>query len=189
MSIGNGRSLIKCMNADGDPCDGFFSETMLQGALPEKVFQKYSEALARDALKSAHMEGIVTCCHCQIQMLLGPNAGKSDDCHVQYSTVHTYCIYCTYCTFYTCLRSFAQCQRWNPLPFFSFQNFQITRRKYNTMPILPQGNVQTMQWKQPLAPSMWWSRKEKRNQHSPICRGSYDTSKGQNLQEVQNQVS
>ena len=111
MSIGNGRSLIKCMNADGDPCDGFFSETMLQGALPEKVFQKYSEALARDALKSAHMEGIVTCCHCQIQMLLGPNAGKSDDCHVQYSTVHTYCIYCTYCTFYTCLRSFAQCQR------------------------------------------------------------------------------
>lgn len=30
----------------------------------------------RDALSAAHMEGLVTCCHCSVPMLLEEDAGK-----------------------------------------------------------------------------------------------------------------
>ena len=44
------------MNSLGaDKCEGFYSDGMLQQALSDKVFQKYSQALTRDALKAAEI--------------------------------------------------------------------------------------------------------------------------------------
>jgi hypothetical protein len=48
---------------------------MLRHSLPDKVFEKFSQALSRDALTAAHVEGLVTCCHCAMQMLMEEDAG------------------------------------------------------------------------------------------------------------------
>ena len=63
--FGDGKSAIKCMGSE--PCNGFFSDSMLRITLPERVFSKYQEALAKDALKAAHIE-IITCIHCELQV-------------------------------------------------------------------------------------------------------------------------
>lgn len=49
---------------------------MLRHSLPEKVFEKFNQALSRDALSAAHIEGLVTCHHCAVPMLLEEDAGK-----------------------------------------------------------------------------------------------------------------
>jgi predicted metal-binding protein len=49
---------------------------MLRTSLPDKVFEKFSQALSRDALSAAAVEGLVTCHHCSVQMLMEPDAGK-----------------------------------------------------------------------------------------------------------------
>ena len=49
---------------------------MLQKCLPEKVLAKYSEALARDALQAAQVEGMVACYHCSAQVQLPVDAGE-----------------------------------------------------------------------------------------------------------------
>jgi len=48
---------------------------MLRHSLPDKVFEKFSQALSRDALTAAKMEGLVTCYHCSMQMLMEEDAG------------------------------------------------------------------------------------------------------------------
>ena len=55
---------------------------MLRHCLPEKVFEKFSQALSRDALTAAKMEGLVTCHHCSMQMLMEEDAGTSSVCIV-----------------------------------------------------------------------------------------------------------
>jgi transcription elongation factor Elf1 len=49
---------------------------MLRTSLPEKVFEKFSQALSRDALTAAAVEGLVTCHSCGMQMLMEEDAGK-----------------------------------------------------------------------------------------------------------------
>ena len=76
--FGLDRSVLRCMNTQGDDCKGFYSETVLQNALPEKVFLKYSLALTRDAIREANLEGLVTCCHCDMQMLVDTDLGTGE---------------------------------------------------------------------------------------------------------------
>lgn len=72
--FGEGKSLIKCMNTGKDACCGFYPDSMLQSALNEVVFAKYQEALARDVIKSAHLE-VVTCFDCSFVAELAQDAG------------------------------------------------------------------------------------------------------------------
>jgi TRIAD3 protein (E3 ubiquitin-protein ligase RNF216) len=65
--FGNGQSAIKCLNVEDGPCSGFFPDSMLHAALGAQVFSKYSEALAKDAVKSAKIN-ICTCYNCQLQV-------------------------------------------------------------------------------------------------------------------------
>jgi hypothetical protein len=51
------------------------TDSMLRTSLPDKVFEKFSQALSRDALSAAAVEGLVTCHHCSMQMLMEPDAG------------------------------------------------------------------------------------------------------------------
>ncbi len=71
--FGGGRSNIKCMSSDG--CHGFFPDSMIQAAVSDKVFAKYSEALTRDALKAADINDIVNCHNCQLQVSLPIDCG------------------------------------------------------------------------------------------------------------------
>lgn len=72
--FGGGRSTIKCMSSEG--CQGFFPDSMIKVAVPEKVFAKYSEALTRDALKAADINDLVNCHHCQMQVSLPADCGN-----------------------------------------------------------------------------------------------------------------
>eukprot|EP01039_Chlorochromonas_danica_P006965 gene6965-7706_t len=82
--FGNGRSHLQCMNTTGDPCSGYFPDSMLQLALPPKVWEKYSEALTRDALKAAQLDDLVVCHDCQLQVEMPEEAGNiltCPECH------------------------------------------------------------------------------------------------------------
>jgi TRIAD3 protein (E3 ubiquitin-protein ligase RNF216) len=68
------------MSAEGEVCTGFFPDSMLQAALPVKVWEKYSEALARDALKAANIVGLVECHACGLQVALAEDAGSILHC-------------------------------------------------------------------------------------------------------------
>jgi TRIAD3 protein (E3 ubiquitin-protein ligase RNF216) len=72
--FGNGRSVLKCMNSEGSGCSGYFPDSILRIALPETVYNKYQEALARDAIQSARIP-LVTCYACSFQVELSENAG------------------------------------------------------------------------------------------------------------------
>lgn len=48
---------------------------MLRHSLPDKVFEKFSQALSRDALSAAKIEGMVSCYHCSMQMQMEEDAG------------------------------------------------------------------------------------------------------------------
>lgn len=67
------------------------TDSMLQNSLPEKVLEKFNQALSRDALTAAHMEGLVTCCHCSVQMLLEEDAGAYCNCVGLYLALYIYC--------------------------------------------------------------------------------------------------
>ena len=71
----NGKTELRCMNTTDD-CAGIFSELMLKRSLSEKVFAKFNEALARDAIKAAKIHGIVSCHKCQYQCEMSENAGN-----------------------------------------------------------------------------------------------------------------
>lgn len=73
--FGDGRSVIKCMNTEGEVCQGYFSDEMIRLSLSEKVFTKYSEQLARDALKAAKIDNLKTCHNCQLQVEINPDVG------------------------------------------------------------------------------------------------------------------
>ena len=50
---------------------------MLQRSLPEKVFEKFSQALTRDALSAAQVDSmLVACHHCGVQMMVEADAGS-----------------------------------------------------------------------------------------------------------------
>ena len=70
----NGKTELKCMNTLDD-CAGIFSEHMLKRSLSEKVFAKFNEAIARDAIKAAKIDGLVSCHRCQYQCEMLENAG------------------------------------------------------------------------------------------------------------------
>ena len=55
---GLGTSEIKCMNSTGEVCDGHFSEETLRSALPEKVFERYSELQWQDSFRKEQLENI-----------------------------------------------------------------------------------------------------------------------------------
>lgn len=80
--FGDGRTTLKCMSTEGDPCPGVFTETMLRASLPEKVLSKFSEAQTRDVLKAANIDDLVTCHNCDFQASMGPEAGKILHCPV-----------------------------------------------------------------------------------------------------------
>ncbi len=84
--FGDGRSQLKCMNNSGEGCVGYFPDGMLRSSLTAKViqllewngvltfalsqvYQKFEEAQARDALKAAHIDNLVTCHNCQLQVI------------------------------------------------------------------------------------------------------------------------
>lgn len=87
----DGRSQINCMNTGryfsifkrycndsfvgSDACDGYFPESMIQFALPEKVYTKFQEAIARDAVKLAHIENLIACVACDYKVELAADAG------------------------------------------------------------------------------------------------------------------
>ena len=52
------------------------TDSMLRHCLPDKVFEKFSQALSRDALTAAKMEGMVSCYHCSMQMQMEEDAGN-----------------------------------------------------------------------------------------------------------------
>jgi hypothetical protein len=78
--FGDGRTTLKCMSAVGEPCPGFFTESMLRASLSEKVLAKFSEAQTRDVLKAAQIDDLVTCFECQYQVSMAEDAGKIMHC-------------------------------------------------------------------------------------------------------------
>lgn len=75
--FGEGRSAIKCMNSD--PCDGFFPDSMLRNSLPEAVFAKFQDAVAKDAVKAAKIN-VCTCFYCQYPVEIEEGAGHIMRC-------------------------------------------------------------------------------------------------------------
>ena len=71
--FGDGKSVLKCMDSGG--CTGYFPDSMLKYALPEKTFGKYQEQLARDAIKAAKLE-IISCHACNFQVEMAAEAGS-----------------------------------------------------------------------------------------------------------------
>ena len=71
--FGDGKSNVKCMSTS-EVCAGYFPDSMLKCALPEKVFNKYQEAVASDAIKAAHLE-IVKCYNCSLSVEMSEDAG------------------------------------------------------------------------------------------------------------------
>ena len=77
--FGDGRSMIKCMNTGNPPCQGHFTDAMLEKALSATVYRKFQEAVARDVVKEAHIE-LCTCFNCQLKVELAEEGGNIMHC-------------------------------------------------------------------------------------------------------------
>jgi hypothetical protein len=73
--FGNGLSNLSCMNTGNEKCNGYFSDVMIKNAVTEKAFEKFEEALARDAIKEANIENLLTCFNCQFKVEMHETAG------------------------------------------------------------------------------------------------------------------
>jgi len=62
--FGLGKTSLKCMSQE-EACTETFPEDQLKAALPEKVFEKYQEAVAKDVLEKAQLPDLVKCPFCE----------------------------------------------------------------------------------------------------------------------------
>eukprot|EP01038_Epipyxis_sp_PR26KG_P004726 gene4726-6631_t len=72
--FGDNKSVVKCLNT-AEKCDGTFTDFMLRCALPPKTYEKFQEAIMRDAIKAAGLN-LVSCYHCQMQVEMTNSAGN-----------------------------------------------------------------------------------------------------------------
>ena len=83
---------------NSEPCDGFFTDSMVAASLPPQVFAKYQEALAKDAVKAASVE-LCTCHQCSFQAEMADDAGSVMVCPACNSKT---CMY-VYAYIYSCI--------------------------------------------------------------------------------------
>ncbi len=77
--FGDGKTQLKCMNSTGAGCIGYFTDQVLQKSLSVKVYEKYQEAITRDAIKLAAIN-LVACHECNMQVEMSDDAGIILNC-------------------------------------------------------------------------------------------------------------
>lgn len=66
MIFGNNNSTLTCISSS-EKCNGTFPQSMLQLALPEKTFERYSTLMTQNELKKANVNNLGTCYNCHFQ--------------------------------------------------------------------------------------------------------------------------
>lgn len=69
--FGSGRSGIKCFSTEKDSCSGTFSDVVLQLCLDAKVYKRYSERSALEAVSAALGDRLASCPRCGVGVEVG----------------------------------------------------------------------------------------------------------------------